>query len=86
MREKLEAYLRLSKVFSTHQFHLYLVGGCVRDTLLKKEFTDVDLATDATPEEISKFFPDVDLTFSKYGSTRLIFDEHILYRILMYHN
>jgi len=37
-------------------FEAYLVGGCVRDLLLKKEPKDYDIATSAKPEEIEKLF------------------------------
>ncbi|MFH1246687.1 MAG: HD domain-containing protein [Candidatus Liptonbacteria bacterium] len=36
----------------------YLVGGCVRDILLGRTPKDWDVATDATPEEIQKIFPE----------------------------
>jgi poly(A) polymerase/tRNA nucleotidyltransferase (CCA-adding enzyme) len=38
-------------------FEAYVVGGCVRDFLLKKEPKDWDVATNATPEQIQKVFP-----------------------------
>ncbi|MDP3726991.1 MAG: HD domain-containing protein [bacterium] len=37
---------------------LFLVGGSVRDILLYKEVKDWDFATDATPEEMLKLFPE----------------------------
>lgn len=36
----------------------YVVGGCVRDLLMKKEPKDWDITTNAKPEEIQKIFPD----------------------------
>jgi poly(A) polymerase len=36
----------------------YLVGGCVRDLLLKREPADYDVATDATPDEVMRIFPE----------------------------
>lgn len=39
-------------------FSAYLVGGCVRDVLLKRAPKDWDVATNATPEEIQKIFPE----------------------------
>ncbi len=39
-------------------FRAYLVGGCVRDLLIKKEPKDWDIATDATPSEIQEIFPE----------------------------
>ena len=35
----------------------YLVGGCVRDILLKREPADYDVATNATPERVQDLFP-----------------------------
>ena len=35
----------------------YLVGGCVRDILLKREPADYDVATDATPDRVQQLFP-----------------------------
>lgn len=39
-------------------FEAFVVGGCVRDLMLKKEPKDWDIATNARPEEIQKIFPD----------------------------
>lgn len=36
----------------------YLVGGCLRDLLLKRTPKDWDVATDATPDEVQKLFPE----------------------------
>jgi poly(A) polymerase len=38
-------------------YQAYLVGGCVRDLLLKREALDYDVATDATPEVVQQLFP-----------------------------
>lgn len=38
-------------------FEAYFVGGSVRDALLDKEIHDVDIATNAFPEEIKHIFP-----------------------------
>ncbi|MDO8554975.1 MAG: HD domain-containing protein [bacterium] len=37
-------------------YEAYLVGGCVRDTLLSREPNDWDITTNARPEEIQKVF------------------------------
>lgn len=36
---------------------VYFVGGCVRDRLLSRPRNDFDLATDATPEQLTQLFP-----------------------------
>ena len=40
-----------------HGHQAYLVGGCVRDLLLKREPADYDVATDATPDDVMHIFP-----------------------------
>jgi len=39
-------------------FEAYVVGGCVRDLLLKQKPKDWDITTKAKPEQIQKIFPD----------------------------
>lgn len=48
----------ISKTLAEAGFEAYLVGGCVRDMLLGREPKDWDVATDATPEEVQKLFPE----------------------------
>lgn len=48
----------LADSLHSSKFSAYLVGGCVRDLLLKREPKDWDIATDATPEEVQKLFPE----------------------------
>lgn len=43
--------------FQKAGFQIYIVGGAVRDLLMKKEVSDWDFTTDAKPEEILKLFP-----------------------------
>lgn len=38
-------------------FEAYVVGGCVRDILMKREPQDWDIATNAKPSEVIKIFP-----------------------------
>lgn len=37
-------------------YEAYFVGGCVRDALLEKDISDIDIATSAYPEEIKRIF------------------------------
>ena len=41
-----------SRLFVEAGFHLYLVGGSVRDLLLGREHSDLDFTTEARPEQI----------------------------------
>jgi poly(A) polymerase len=45
----------------------YLVGGCVRDLLLGREPSDYDVATDATPEQVTRIFPETYAVGAQFG-------------------
>lgn len=44
--------------FKKSSFQIYIVGGAVRDLLMKRQVNDWDFTTDAKPEEILKIIPD----------------------------
>jgi poly(A) polymerase len=48
-------------------FQAYLVGGCVRDLLLKREPADYDVATSATPEQVMEIFPETYAVGAQFG-------------------
>jgi poly(A) polymerase len=48
-------------------FQAYLVGGCVRDLLLKREPSDYDVATNATPAQVMEIFPDTYTVGAQFG-------------------
>ena len=48
--------LELDKAFKKKGYELRIVGGAVRDLALGKDPKDIDLATDATPDEMEKVF------------------------------
>jgi len=50
-----------------HGFQAYLVGGCVRDLLLKHEPKDYDVATDATPKQVMRIFPETYAVGVQFG-------------------
>ena len=48
-------------------YRAYLVGGCVRDMLLGREPADYDVATDATPDQVMRIFPETYAVGAKFG-------------------
>ncbi|MCQ2086998.1 MAG: hypothetical protein MJZ37_02870 [Bacilli bacterium] len=64
----------LEMLFKKEGFSLYFVGGSVRDYLLYGGFNDVDLVTDATPDEMKGFLLDADFTFSRFGFVKVPFE------------
>ncbi len=60
--------------FAQHDKKAYLVGGCVRDSLLGKEPKDWDICTEALPEEVLKIFQHdkVILTGLQHGTVTVL--------------
>jgi len=50
-----------------HGHKAYLVGGCVRDRLLGITPKDFDVATDARPNEVLRYFPQARLVGTQFG-------------------
>lgn len=74
MDYRLEVFIKLADIFESHGYHLYLVGGSVRDYLLGLTLSDMDVVSDATPEEEKEFLEGAEYTFEKYGSVRFNFE------------
>lgn len=55
-------------------FEAYLVGGCVRDSILGREPEDWDICTDALPEELIEIFADYRLVLNglKHGTVTVV--------------
>ena len=50
-----------------HGHQAYLVGGCVRDLVMKREPADYDVATDATPDQVMSIFPQSYAVGAQFG-------------------
>ncbi len=57
-------------------FSAYWVGGCVRDFLLGREPQDIDIATDARPEQVEKLFKRTFAVGKKFGVMVVIEKDH----------
>ena len=55
-RNKFKDAIDILKIFNKNGYEAYFVGGCVRDYLLGEEFSDIDITTNALPEEVKKIF------------------------------
>lgn len=79
MKEKFETKLfavpdevsQVTKTLKESGFEAYLVGGCVRDLLLKRKPKDWDVTTNAKPEDIIRLFKE---TFyeNDYGTVGVV--------------
>lgn len=65
--------IELSRFFTSGGFQVYLVGGAVRDIFLNKKEDDWDIATDATPEQVSRLFKRIIPTGIEHGTVTIPF-------------
>jgi poly(A) polymerase len=59
--------ISIIRTLRDHRHDAYLVGGCVRDLLLGREPADYDVATDATPEQVMRIFPQTYAVGAQFG-------------------
>lgn len=52
-----------------------LVGGCLRDSLLKRPVHDWDVATSAITEDVARLFPKTVLTGARFGTVTVVTEE-----------
>ena len=64
---------KILRVIEEHGFKAYLVGGCVRDTIMQLDIKDCDICTSATPIELMEIFEKYKIKPSKYGSVILFY-------------
>lgn len=57
-----------------HGFEAYMVGGCVRDTIMGRQYNDIDITTNARPDEMLEVFKDYKVipTGIKHGTVTVL--------------
>ena len=61
------------KIFVSHGYEAYIVGGYPRDNLLGRKTIDIDICTNATPKDIIEIFDNVNVSDIKYGFVSIIY-------------
>lgn len=69
----LDTAIKLITKIEENGFETYLIGGFVRDYLLGRKSSDVDIATSATPKEIREIFQGACLPGEDYGSVTVLY-------------
>lgn len=60
------------KTLSSHGFEAYVVGGCVRDSILGKTPSDWDITTSARPQQVKALFPRTIDTGIQHGTVTIM--------------
>lgn len=71
----IEAGIEVLKLIHMNGYEAYFVGGFVRDYLLGKECNDIDIATNALPNQISNIFKVVN-TGIKYNCVTVLYEDY----------
>lgn len=71
-----EVLSRVIQRFNDGGFECYIIGGSVRDLLLKRDVYDYDLATSARPEQVKKLFRRMVPTGIKHGTVTVLYEDH----------
>ncbi|MCL6593897.1 MAG: hypothetical protein K6T31_07970, partial [Alicyclobacillus sp.] len=67
-----DTVVRVFSVLLRHDFQAYAVGGCVRDAFLGRPCHDVDIATDARPEQVLPLFSRALATGLRHGTVTVL--------------
>ena len=65
---------RFARPFADRGLQCWLVGGAVRDLLMRRAPGDFDIATDAHPEQVRRMFRHVIPTGVRHGTVTVLFD------------
>lgn len=77
MTNILDKGYNIAKILEDKGYKAYLVGGCVRDYILGRKINDVDITTDATPDQIQEIYKDYkQIDFGKkFGTIKILYDD-----------
>jgi poly(A) polymerase len=73
--EMRKAALSVMSTLTKAGFVSYMVGGCVRDTLLGKEPKDFDVTTNATPDQVAALFNNSAFVGAHFGVSLVKFED-----------
>ena len=64
--------IKVLKMLEEHGFKAYIVGGFVRDLIINRKSSDIDICTNATPKDLLDIFKDYKVTLLDYGNIILV--------------
>lgn len=76
MNESLENAKKIIKTLIEHGYVAYFAGGWVRDHVMGNDPSDVDIATNAEPEEVSAIFKKTVKVGASFGVVVVILNNH----------
>lgn len=74
--QKWDVARRITHRLQEAGYEAYFVGGCLRDYLLGRPIHDIDIATNARPENVLALFPKAFPTGLQHGTVTVVVDGH----------
>lgn len=68
MNKMLDNAINVARILITNKYEAYFVGGCVRDSIMNLPPHDIDITTNALPEDVQKLFTSHIDTGLKHGT------------------
>ena len=65
---------RILRILNENGYEAYVVGGCVRDSILKRNPDDWDITTSASPEQVKALFSKTIDTGIQHGTVTVMLD------------
>lgn len=72
-----ERAYKIVEILTDAGYDTWWVGGCVRDMLQGRVPTDIDIATEATPDQVGKLFKRSKEEGSRFGSARVLLGDDV---------
>lgn len=83
MHTLFEAGAKIIKELNDNGFEAFFVGGCVRDFYMERDIQDVDITTDAKPEEVESIFEKT-IDVGKIHGTIIVMADEIPFEVTTY--
>ena len=71
-KKKFNSAINILEKFNEVGYEAYFVGGCVRDYLLNDDFSDIDITTNALPDEVKQIFKKSIDTGIQHGTVTIL--------------
>ena len=71
-KKKFNSAINILVKFNEAGYEAYFVGGCVRDYLLNDDFSDIDITTNALPDEVKQIFKKSIDTGIQHGTVTIL--------------
>ena len=73
--KKFNSAVNVLEKFNEAGYEAYFVGGCVRDYLLNDEFSDIDITTNALPDQVKQIFRKSIDTGIQHGTVTILVND-----------